>query len=290
MTAALAAADCGISVAEAHSAAAQTAAVVVTSGGLTRVADAIGLSRGIGRIARQNLALALVYSGLMLPAAVFGAIGPAFAAAAMLASSVSVVLNSQRLTGRPSGHSSSPGFDRPPDILPPARYNPENRGNFMSRISRRTLTFLPFLLLAACGAPETRFKSYDGPPVTRIVVNKGERRMYLMSGGTVLKAYDVGLGNEPVGTKRFEGDGKTPEGVYFIDRVNPDSAYHLSLGVSYPNIRDTAHVQSQGRDPGGDIFIHGWGPKATALRRAIATGPPAASRSGTTRSRRSMRW
>jgi len=135
----------------------------------------------------------------------------------------------------------------------------------MSRISRRTLTFLPFLLLAACGAPETKFKSYDGPPVTQIVVNKGERRMYLMSGGTVLKAYDVGLGNEPVGTKRFEGDGKTPEGVYFIDRVNPDSAYHLSLGVSYPNIRDTAHAQSQGRDPGGDIFIHGWGPEGHRL-------------------------
>lgn len=99
---ALAAADCGISVAEAHSAAAQTAAVVVTSGGLTRVAEAVGLSRRTGRIARQNLVLALVYNGLMLPAAASGAIGPALAAAAMLASSVSVVLNSQRLTGHPS--------------------------------------------------------------------------------------------------------------------------------------------------------------------------------------------
>ncbi|RDW14044.1 L,D-transpeptidase family protein [Paracoccus thiocyanatus] len=121
------------------------------------------------------------------------------------------------------------------------------------------------MVLAACGAPETKFRSYDGPAVTRIVVNKGERRMYLMNGETVLKAYDVGLGNEPVGTKRFEGDGKTPEGVYFIDRFNPDSAYHLSLGLSYPNIRDTAHARSQGRDPGGDIFIHGWGPEGRQL-------------------------
>lgn len=94
---ALAAADCGISVAEAHSAAAQTAAVVVTRGGLTRVAEAIALSRRMSRIARQNLALALVYNALMLPAAALGMIGPAMAAAAMLASSVSVVLNSQRL-------------------------------------------------------------------------------------------------------------------------------------------------------------------------------------------------
>lgn len=112
----------------------------------------------------------------------------------------------------------------------------------MNRISRRALSLLPFALLAACGAPETKFKSYDGPPVTQIVVNKGERRMYLMSGRTVLKAYDVGLGNEPVGTKRFEGDGKTPEGVYFIDRFNLNSAYHLSLGVSYPNNLDTAYA------------------------------------------------
>lgn len=94
---ALAAADCGISVAEAHSAAAQTAALVVTSGGLSRIGEAVALSRRTRRIARQNLALALIYNALMLPAAAFGLLGPAAAAAAMLASSVSVVLNSQRL-------------------------------------------------------------------------------------------------------------------------------------------------------------------------------------------------
>ena len=99
----------------------------------------------------------------------------------------------------------------------------------MNRISRTTLTFLPFALLAACGTPESKFRQYDGPPVTQILVNKGERRMYLMNGGTVLKSYDVGLGNEPVGSKRFDGDGKTPEGVYFIDRFNPNSAY-LRIG------------------------------------------------------------
>lgn len=89
--------------------------------------------------------------------------------------------------------------------------------------------------------------------------------MYLMNGRTVLKTYDIGLGNEPVGTKQFEGDGKTPEGVYFIDRFNPNSAYHLSLGVSYPNKTDTAYARSLGRDPGSDIFIHGWGPEGHRL-------------------------
>lgn len=110
---ALAAADCGISVAEAHSAAAQTAAVVVTCGGLGRVAEAVSLSRRMGRIAWQSLALALVYNALMLPAAALGLIGPAFAAAAMLASSVSVVLNGQRLAASPAETlSSSVSFSR----------------------------------------------------------------------------------------------------------------------------------------------------------------------------------
>lgn len=131
----------------------------------------------------------------------------------------------------------------------------------MYRANRRTVTFSLLALLAACGKPESKFRGYSGPPVTQVVVNKGSRRMYLLSGQTVLKSYDVGLGNRPVGHKQFEGDGKTPEGVYFIDRFNPRSRYHLSVGVSYPNERDAAFAQAYGRSPGGDIFIHGWGPE-----------------------------
>lgn len=94
---ALAAADCGISVAGAHSAAAQTASLVVTSGQIFVISVAMRLSRRMGRIMRQNLALALGYNALMLPLAAFGLIGPELAAGAMLGSSVSVVLNSQRV-------------------------------------------------------------------------------------------------------------------------------------------------------------------------------------------------
>lgn len=81
--------------------------------------------------------------------------------------------------------------------------------------------------------------------------------MYLMNENQVLRVYDIGLGNAPAGPKRFEGDGKTPEGTYRIDRRNPNSTYHLSIGISYPNVNDMAFAQSQGRSPGGDIFIHG---------------------------------
>ena len=81
--------------------------------------------------------------------------------------------------------------------------------------------------------------------------------MYLLSGQTVLKSYDFGLGNEPIGHKQFEGDGKTPEGAYYITHHNPKSRYHLSLGISYPNAEDEAFAASMGKKPGGDIMIHG---------------------------------
>jgi murein L,D-transpeptidase YafK len=73
----------------------------------------------------------------------------------------------------------------------------------------------------------------------------------------VLKKYDVDLGFAPRGHKQIEGDGRTPEGSYFIDRRNPNSAYHLSLGISYPNAKDIAYAKSIGKSPGGEIFIHG---------------------------------
>ncbi|MDQ7264166.1 L,D-transpeptidase family protein [Paracoccus sp. PS-1] len=119
--------------------------------------------------------------------------------------------------------------------------------------------------LAAC-AP-SKFKTYSGPPVTQVVVNKGARQMLLLSGNTVLKAYRIGLGNEPIGHKQFEGDGKTPEGLYFIDRRNPDSRYHLSIGISYPNAQDKALAAAIGRSAGSDIFIHGQGPEGRALSK-----------------------
>lgn len=139
----------------------------------------------------------------------------------------------------------------------------------MFKASRRSFSVMLLAVLAACGkkptpAPRPQFKTYAGPPVTQVVVNKGARRMHLVNGSTVLKSYDIGLGNEPVGHKQFEGDGKTPEGMYFIDRFNPRSTYHLSVGVSYPNTNDKAYAAAYRRNPGGDIFIHGRGPEGNA--------------------------
>ena len=112
------------------------------------------------------------------------------------------------------------------------------------------------LLLSACVSP-SKFKTYRGPQVTRVVVEKSSRSMWLMSGRRVLKKYDVDLGFAPRGHKEIEGDGRTPEGSYFINRRNPNSAFHLSLGMSYPNAKDIAHAKALGKSPGGEIFIHG---------------------------------
>ena len=57
-----------------------------------------------------------------------------------------------------------------------------------------------------------------------------------------------------------------PEGRYTIDFGNPQSAYRLSLHISYPNEADRAYAQARGRSPGGDIFIHGQ-PNAWPLGR-----------------------
>lgn len=58
-----------------------------------------------------------------------------------------------------------------------------------------------------------------------------------------------------LGPKRYQGDRQIPEGIYYIDRFNPSSHYHLSMGINYPNKSD--RVRKTKPDPGGDIFIHG---------------------------------
>ena len=112
-------------------------------------------------------------------------------------------------------------------------------------------------LTATLAAGCSRFVHYDGPQVTRIAVHKGERMMFLMHHEEVLAAYEIELGFAPEGNKFVEGDGRTPEGRYYIDRENPNSDYYLSLGISYPNDQDRAEAAKLGQSPGGDIFIHG---------------------------------
>lgn len=128
----------------------------------------------------------------------------------------------------------------------------------MMKTTRRTALLGGLALgLAGCAS---KFRTYDGPEVTRLQMFKGDRNLFLFNNTSVLKAYRIDLGFAPEGPKQFEGDGKTPEGAYTVDRRNPDSLFHLSIGISYPNDADIAFAAAQGREPGGDIFIHG-GPR-----------------------------
>ena len=90
-----------------------------------------------------------------------------------------------------------------------------------------------------------------------VLVHKKKREMVLLRGESVLRTYRISLGREPVGHKRREGDGRTPEGRYTIDRRNARSKYHLSLHISYPDAADVARAREAGVDAGGDIMVHG---------------------------------
>ena len=70
-----------------------------------------------------------------------------------------------------------------------------------------------------------------------------------------LKSYKICMGSGTMGPKRMEGDYQVPEGFYFINEFNPNSSYHLSLGLNYPNASD--RILSDPAQPGSDIYIHG---------------------------------
>jgi lipoprotein-anchoring transpeptidase ErfK/SrfK len=94
--------------------------------------------------------------------------------------------------------------------------------------------------------------------VDHVIVSKTGRTLVLVEAGKTIKTYrNIKLGDAPVGHKQFQGDEKTPEGVYRISGRNPGSRFHLSLRISYPNAADRRFAAARGRDPGGDIFIHG---------------------------------
>jgi len=91
----------------------------------------------------------------------------------------------------------------------------------------------------------------------RILIEKGARRLFLLNRGQVIAEYPVKLGLSPKGHKQFEGDFRTPEGVYHLSRRNPRSEFFLSVEVSYPNEADRARASAEGLSPGGLIMIHG---------------------------------
>jgi murein L,D-transpeptidase YafK len=115
-----------------------------------------------------------------------------------------------------------------------------------------------------------------------IKVYKSNRRLELYSKGEFLGRFKIALGSNSIGDKEKEGDRKTPEGEYYICTRNDKSKYTLSLGISYPNIKDAQKglnqklidkstfnyisqaINNKKRPPwdtelGGEIMVHGGG-------------------------------
>jgi len=92
----------------------------------------------------------------------------------------------------------------------------------------------------------------------RIFKEEGELELWAGDPGrplALLRTYRICARSGQLGPKRAQGDGQVPEGFYRIARFNPTSAFHLSLGLDYPNASDRA--RGRGGNLGGDIFIHG---------------------------------
>ena len=117
-------------------------------------------------------------------------------------------------------------------------------------------------LVLACSEPQNRtmresFHSY--PPKTLFIrAFKQEKELEIWAGTRklrLIKTYPILAASGVLGPKLQRGDRQVPEGWYHINRFNPRSRFHLSLGLNYPNEAD--RLRSAGRDPGDDIFIHG---------------------------------
>lgn len=96
----------------------------------------------------------------------------------------------------------------------------------------------------------------------RVLVIKSQRQLYLIRNDEVVASYPVALGRSPVGHKVFEGDGRTPEGVYSLAAKNAGSRFYRSIRISYPSPQDYAEARKWGQRPGGLVMIHGQSPSA----------------------------
>jgi murein L,D-transpeptidase YafK len=127
----------------------------------------------------------------------------------------------------------------------------------------------------------------------KVVIKKSGRTLELFEGAELIKTFPVVLGCSPEGDKVIEGDGRTPEGTFYVFTKNPESKFHLSLGISYPDVKAAkrglaaelitieehdalvAAVNENKRPPqktrlGGEIYVHGGGVKGDWTEGCVA--------------------
>jgi murein L,D-transpeptidase YafK len=114
-----------------------------------------------------------------------------------------------------------------------------------------------FLLAPLRGPVQAQIPYFATDKADLVVVRKSARSLQLIRAGEVIKSYRIALGRDPAGTKRQEGDGRTPEGVYTLDWRNSNSNFYRAIHVSYPREGDDQHAERWGVSAGGLIMLHG---------------------------------
>ncbi|MBC7714919.1 MAG: L,D-transpeptidase family protein [Rhizobacter sp.] len=113
------------------------------------------------------------------------------------------------------------------------------------------------VLLALC-LSITATNVFASAEVKYLHVIKSARKLELIGNDDkVIKTYKVMLGRNPEGAKSEEGDNKTPEGTYTLDIKHENSDFHRAFHISYPNLKQKMKAKLHGKDPGGEIMLHG---------------------------------
>ena len=127
--------------------------------------------------------------------------------------------------------------------------------------------------------PDFQRQNVPYPPARlTFVILKQEKTLEVQAAGKdgkfrLIRAYPILAASGYAGPKLREGDGQVPEGLYRIESLNPNSLFHLSLRINYPNEFDRAQAATEGRENlGGDIMIHG----SSVSVGCLAMGDPAA--------------
>jgi len=155
------------------------------------------------------------------------------------------------------------------------------------------ITFSLLILSAAFANPGQSRQSLPPMENPRIVIRKKQRLLKIYDGKRLVRKYKFALGFAPHGDKRAEGDGKTPEGEFYVFAKNDQSKFYLSLGLSYPNAVDAKRglkekiitreeydaivkaIDEKQMPPqktalGGEIYIHGGGTETDWTEGCIA--------------------
>ncbi len=113
-------------------------------------------------------------------------------------------------------------------------------------ISRYVILGLILTATTLCVLPGNTWSSSAQPPEPLLLhVWKARREMWLVNRGQVERKFDVALGSQPTSSKAYRGDGRTPQGRYFICEKKPQSRFRRFLGISYPNVRDAENAYSK---------------------------------------------